>query len=235
MIGGISGVGPVYGYNRIAPVGAIQIQQSQKEQAVGPIYSAGRPNGLETPVQPVEQAKSVSTNASGNVDFSLSIRQGADPAEMAVRMRIRYVGDAENEMLGADPLQMKEGTKSPQEVMEESKCQTCEERKYQDGSDDPGVSFKTPGHIDPGVSGSVVRGHEMEHVVRERAQAEMEDRKVVQQSVGLRNAICPECGRVYVSGGTTSTTTVAQSEPAVREMGNSGENEMNGPGFDCLV
>ena len=24
-------------------------------------------------------------------------------------------------------------------------CQTCQERKYQDGSDDPGVSFKAPG------------------------------------------------------------------------------------------
>ncbi len=32
--------------------------------------------------------------------------------------------------------------KSAREVMEESECQTCKERKYQDGSDDPGVSFR---------------------------------------------------------------------------------------------
>ena len=31
-------------------------------------------------------------------------------------------------------------------------CQTCKNRKYVDGSDDPNVSFKTPGHIDPGQS-----------------------------------------------------------------------------------
>ena len=29
--------------------------------------------------------------------------------------------------------------KSAQEVMEEGECQTCKERKYQDGSDDPGL------------------------------------------------------------------------------------------------
>ena len=58
---------------------------------------------------------------------------------------------------------------------------------------------------------AVVRGHEQEHVVREQAKAEREDRKVVSQSVTLHNSICPECGRTYVSGGTTRTTTKADS------------------------
>ena len=229
MIGGISGVRPIYGYDRIARVGAIQVQQSQKDQATGSIYFAGRSKGLETPVQPVEQAKPVSSNVSGNVDFTIPVRQGADPAEMAVRMRIRYIGDEAEALAEGNPLKTAEEAKSPQKIMEDSKCQTCEQRKYQDGSDDPGVSFKTPGHIDPDVSGSVVRGHEMEHVVRERAQAQVEDREVVQQSVVLKNSICPECGRVYVSGGTTTTTTAARK-------GNDSENAgMTMPGFDFTV
>ncbi len=105
-----------------------------------------------------------------------------------------------------------EKTKSAQEVAEEAECQTCKERKYQDGSDDPGVSFKSPAHIDPDMAGAMVRGHENEHVVRERAKADQEDRKVVSQSVTYHTAICPECGRVYVSGGTTRTVTAGQTE-----------------------
>ncbi len=88
-------------------------------------------------------------------------------------------------------------------------CQTCKNRTYQDGSNDMGVSFKTPGHIDPAVSGAVVRSHEQEHVTNERAQANMKGRRVVSQSVTLSTSVCSECGRSYVSGGTTRTTTVS--------------------------
>jgi hypothetical protein len=48
-------------------------------------------------------------------------------------------------------------------------CQTCKNRTYQEGSNDPGVSFKTPGHIDPGSAASVVMGHEQEHLKNETA------------------------------------------------------------------
>lgn len=88
-------------------------------------------------------------------------------------------------------------------------CQTCKNRTYQDGSNDMGVSFKTPGHIDPAVSGAVVRSHEQEHVTNERAHANMKGRRVVSQSVTLSTSVCSECGRSYVSGGTTRTTTVS--------------------------
>ena len=100
-------------------------------------------------------------------------------------------------------------SKSAQEVMEEGECQTCKERKYQDGSDDPGVSFKTPTNIAPEQAAAAVRGHENEHVVREQAKAQRENRKVVSQSVTYHTSICPECGKVYVSGGTTRTVTKA--------------------------
>ena len=72
-----------------------------------------------------------------------------------------------------------------------------------------GVSFQTPTNVDPDLAASAVRGHEMEHVVRERAKATREDRKVVSQSVTYHTAICPECGKSYVSGGTTRTATKA--------------------------
>ena len=103
-------------------------------------------------------------------------------------------------------------SKSAQEVMEEGECETCKERKYQDGSDDPGVSFKTPTHIAPDQAAAAVRGHENEHVVREQAKAQQEDRKVVSQSVTYHTDICPECGKTYVSGGTTRTVTKANTD-----------------------
>jgi len=121
--------------------------------------------------------------------------------------------------LGAEEAKEPYDTESAQEVAEEAECQTCKQRKYQDGSDDPGVSFKTAAHIAPEQAQSVVRGHEMEHVVRERAKAEREDRRVVGQSVTYQTAICPECGRVYVAGGTTRTVTMADPEAPQADVG----------------
>ena len=130
------------------------------------------------------------------------------------------VQQTENAMLGE--------SKSAQQVMEEGECQTCEERKYQDGSDDPGVSFKTPTNIAPEQAASAVRGHENEHVVREQAKARQEDRKVVSQSVTFHTSICPECGKVYVSGGTTRTVTKADnSQQADQQNQNQNQNQQN--------
>lgn len=84
-------------------------------------------------------------------------------------------------------------------------CQTCKNRKYQDGSNDPGVSFKSAQHIDPASSASVVMSHEMEHVRREQNKATQEGGKVLSQSVRLHGAFCPDCGRYYIAGGVTQT------------------------------
>lgn len=86
-------------------------------------------------------------------------------------------------------------------------CQTCKNRKYKDGSDDPGVSFKTATRVSPEKAAAAVRSHEMEHVSREKAKAQREDREVVSQSVTYKTGVCPECGSPYVSGGTTRTVT----------------------------
>jgi len=96
-------------------------------------------------------------------------------------------------------------------------CLTCKERTYQDGSDDPGVSFKAPGHISPESSAAVVGAHEQEHVNRNQAGARNENKKIISQSVQLFTSICPECGKSYVSGGETRTTTATNKQAAQEE------------------
>ena len=84
-------------------------------------------------------------------------------------------------------------------------CQTCRERKYQDGSNESDVSFKAPGHIAPQASAATVMAHEQQHVSNAYQKAAEKQGRVVSCSVSLHTAVCPECGTVYVSGGTTST------------------------------
>lgn len=83
-------------------------------------------------------------------------------------------------------------------------CQTCKDRKYVDGSDEM-VSFKSPTHISPETAASAVRAHEQEHVANAYTKAASNNGKVIRASVSIHTAICPECGRSYVSGGTTNT------------------------------
>ena len=84
-------------------------------------------------------------------------------------------------------------------------CETCRERKYQDGSDE-NVSFKSASHISPNAAGAAVRAHEGEHVSNAYKKAAQEGGKVIHAGVSIHTAVCPECGRTYVSGGVTNTT-----------------------------
>lgn len=223
MLSGISGTASYipYGFYNAAYAGrAAQAQGVQRPALMAAAHKAAQP---ETPVQPVTPVKAVFPEEEP-AKLAL-LRQGSDPVEMAVRMRIQYPGESAQQGRGAEAAgrapsstQPQEGSpalgesKSAREVMEEGECQTCKERKYQDGSDDPGVSFKTPTNVAPEQAASAVRGHENEHVVREQAKAQREDRRVVSQSVTYHTDICPECGKVYVSGGTTRTVTKANTD-----------------------
>lgn len=91
------------------------------------------------------------------------------------------------------------GIKDPSE-----ECQTCKNRKYKDGSDEM-VSFKNPTHISPESAAAAVRAHEQEHVSNAYTKAATGNGKVISASVSIHTAVCPECGRTYVSGGTTHT------------------------------
>lgn len=111
----------------------------------------------------------------------------------------RIGGAAEPDTDGGSSISKTGRKSSPEE------CQTCKERKYQDGSDE-NVSFKAAAHISPEAAGSAVRAHESEHVSNAYDKAAESNGKVVSASVSIHTAVCPECGRTYVSGGTTSTT-----------------------------
>ena len=117
------------------------------------------------------------------------------------------------------------GAESAQDALKQGECETCEKRKYQDGSDDMGVSYQTPTNIKPEQAASAVRGHEMEHVYREQAKADREGRKVVSQSVTMHTEICPECGKAFVSGGTTRTVTKAETDNAAQQEDRQNEEE----------
>ena len=95
--------------------------------------------------------------------------------------------------------------KQPGRKSSPSECQTCKNRKYQDGSNESNVSFKSAQHIDPASAYSEVSAHEGEHVSNAYNKAREGNGEVVQASVAIHTAICPECGRIYVSGGTTTT------------------------------
>ena len=170
------------------------------------IISRAQPKATDRPVAPVQAAPAVDRDQPSAVRLSgIQYQPGTDPVELSVRSRIQYLSPEELEAEISK-------SKSAQEVMAEGECQTCKERKYQDGSDNPGVSFKTPTNVAPELAASAVRGHEQEHIALEQAEARREGREVVFQSVTYHTAICPECGKVYVSGGTTRTSTRAVQE-----------------------
>jgi hypothetical protein len=84
-------------------------------------------------------------------------------------------------------------------------CRTCAERKYKDVSNDSSVSFQAPTSVAPGQEAAAVAAHEQEHVAHNAARADQAG-MVATSTVAIHTAVCPECGRSYVSGGTTTTT-----------------------------
>jgi hypothetical protein len=72
------------------------------------------------------------------------------------------------------------------------------------------------------MAASAVLAHEKEHVINNTAEAEREGMKA-HSVVAIHTAMCPECGKMYVSGGTTTTTySSKQSAPGVSEESNKG-------------
>ncbi len=122
----------------------------------------------------------------------------------AVDMSNRYIVPYAN-IDKVTPIQTENDVESSSKV-KNVECQTCKSRKYVDGSNEVDVSFKTPGHIDPAESYGKVMGHEQEHVANARQKtAGNDDAELISATVSLKIAVCPECGRTYVAGGTTNT------------------------------
>ena len=121
-----------------------------------------------------------------------------------------YAANPVNPVSGAD--KVTRGTEGIEKT-QPTECQTCKNRKYVDVSNEGNVSFQAPTHIDPGSSAAQVMGHEQEHVANAKAEGSKEGKELISANVALHVSICPECGRSYVSGGTT-TTTIATSTPS---------------------
>ena len=64
----------------------------------------------------------------------------------------------------------------------------------------------------PQAAALAVSAHENQHVQHEQTKAMREGKDVVFQSVQITTGICPECGRVYISGGKTTTVTMDPSD-----------------------
>ncbi len=108
------------------------------------------------------------------------------------------------ERMGIEDPIAKKVKEEREEHLKDCECETCKNRKYQDGSNEM-VSFKTAQHIPTAAVATRVRGHEQEHVANAYSKAAQNNGKVIQASVAIHTAVCPECGRTYVSGGTTTT------------------------------
>ncbi len=137
---------------------------------------------------------------------------GAYSSAYAMGMYAPKPGAAATEDTPKAILNPGESTKAnPGKRVSPAECETCKNRKYQDGSDEM-VSFKTAQHISPQSAPARVRGHEAEHVSNAYKDAAMNNGKVLQASVSLKTAVCPECGRTYVAGGETCTKIAYSNE-----------------------
>ena len=107
-------------------------------------------------------------------------------------MMIGNVSDAYNDYkiypyaLGNDRAEKDSAVSSSEE------CQTCKNRK-------------SAAHISPQAAAGRVRAHEGEHVSNAYDKAAQKNGTVVYASVSIHTSVCPECGKTYVSGGTTNT------------------------------
>ena len=115
-------------------------------------------------------------------------------------------------------------------------CETCKNRKYQDGSNE-NVSFKAAAHVSPEAAGAAVRAHEGEHVSNAYTKAAKNNGKVLNASVSIHTSVCPECGRSYVSGGTTNTMIryTNETNPYQKELKSADAVKLRGANIDVAA
>lgn len=164
----------------------------------GTSYAAAAKGNASAPVAPVEKVPKVFSNEETE-------RLPFTPKQLQDGRNAAY------EMMNAQNPRSAEHLNAPSELKPEKptspeECETCKRRTYVDGSNEGNVSFKTPGHISPEASASVVKAHEYEHVSNAIKEGNKPNAELLNVSVSLRTAICPECGTVYVAGGETRTS-----------------------------
>lgn len=199
-------------------------------------------------LKPAYEMPKVTTGVAQNIDddkLTLAGQTKTNYLEMAVGERekqLEKLGLLENEdgkvLLKENGL-VKEDEKTNPEGEEENEelngeCETCANRKYQDGSDEM-VSFKSATHISPEAAATAVRAHEGEHVSNAYDKAAKNDGKVLRASVAIHTSICPECGRTYVSGGTTTTTIRYNNDNYAKNSKEQDATVVPGKDIDALV
>jgi len=205
-------------YNPIVPSSAVS--------AVSP--AAARLDGVEA--EPVMAVVSAEWSAKASADYAAYLDMSPlkqSPAAVMQNPRTldrdlppsilgKIVKEAEQAYSAAA------GTAALGGIEEIKECETCKNRMYVDDSSDPSVSFQAPTNIRPEEALARVAAHEGEHVANDQMQAKQDGGRVVSQTVTLSTSVCPECGRVYISGGETRTTvatpTEEQSEPELLEL-----------------
>lgn len=213
-------ISPIMGTSYYSPYGAYNTY-------AGPSASASYRQGQPTAAGQVQisgsDAAARGQSANAEQAATLGMPGASEPSEDG-RVIIRNPGESTEKQAGKKS--------SPAE------CETCKNRKYQDGSDESDVSFKAAAHIDPKAAGARVRGHEQEHVSNAYQKAAKNNGKVVSCNVSIHTDICPECGRTYVSGGTTATQIRYRNEenPYQKELKSSdAANKYRGMNFDEAV
>lgn len=164
-------------------------------------YNIGMYDSYLTGAGSVNAASSASQTGSAQSSGSTSANASASGTAASSSASANGSGSAAEVII--NPGQSTE--KIPGHKSSPAECQTCKNRKYQDGSNESNVSFKSAQHIDPSSAYSEVSAHEGEHVANAYNKANKRNGEVVSCNVSIHTAICPECGRIYVSGGTTST------------------------------
>lgn len=124
---------------------------------------------------------------------------------------------------------------SPGKKSSPAECETCKNRQYQDGSNEGDVSFKAPTHISPESSASRAMAHEQEHVANAYEKASKGGGKVLQASVQLKMAVCPECGRTYCAGGQTTTKISYPADKFSQNRKSAEAQALVGANFDAAV
>lgn len=158
--------------------------------------------------------------------------QKTNPAAFGAQKMDPTGTEAKTNAQKADPDEQKKAGRrsSPAE------CETCKTRKYQDGSDE-NVSFKSASHISPQAAGAAVRAHENEHVSNAYKKASQNNGEVLSATVSIHMAVCPECGRSYVSGGTTNTMIkyTNESNPYQKELKRTDATRLRGANLDLIA
>ena len=102
-------------------------------------------------------------------------------------------------------------------------CQTCKNREYVDGSNEPDESY------------AKVSAHEREHVANAIQKSSKPGAKLISANVTLKMGVCPECGRTYVAGGETTTQIqYSESNPYEKNRKQAEAGFLIGNNFDAI-